>query len=102
MNMMRGKPIGSHCRMGSFPPGAPLGPYPGFSVSNLAFAQGVIGGISLSAVMLSAPPLPWYCQTPAKARFGAGDDADFEAAGCGAAWKRAKVDKPRAAVKAAM
>ncbi len=42
----------------AFPPGAPLGPYPGFSVSNLAFAHGVIGGISLSGVMLSAPPLP--------------------------------------------
>jgi len=30
--------------------------------------------------MLSAPPLPWYCQTPVKSRFGAAcEDADFAA-----------------------
>src|ERR1700730_14380904 len=99
MNMTRGKPIGSHCRMGSFPPGAPLGPYPGFSASNLAFAHGVIGGISLSAVMLSAPPLPWYCQTPVRSCFGAGDDADFEAVCCVRAWARTTVEMLSVAAK---
>src|ERR1700730_11833244 len=99
MNMMRGKPIGSHCKMGSFPPGAPLGPYPGFAASNLALAQGVIAGISLSGTMLSAPPLPWYCQTPDKSCFGAGEVGDFGAVCCGVAWARSTFEKVSAAVK---
>src|SRR5579863_3299451 len=91
--MMRGKPMGSHCRMGSFPPGAPLAPYPGFSASKRALAQGVIGGMSLSGAMGAAPISPSSCHTPDRLRFGAGagadDDADFAAVCCGAAWAAA-------------
>src|ERR1700747_2609955 len=34
-----------------------------------------MGGISFSGAVLSAPPLPWYCQTPEISRLGAGAGA---------------------------
>src|SRR5437879_6318736 len=71
-NIIRGKPVGSHCKIGSLPSGTALVPYPGRSVANLACAHGVIGGISFSGAVLSAPPLPWYNQTPDRSRLGAG------------------------------
>src|SRR5579872_293980 len=92
--MMRGKPVGSHCKMGSLPSGTALVPYQGRSVANLACAQGVIGGISFFVAVLSAPPLPWYNQTPDMSRLGAGAAVSVAAFACGA--DRAEVANAKA------
>src|SRR2546427_39951 len=61
-NRMRGKPIGEHFKMGSFPPGAALGPYPGLLASYFASPQDVSGG-KLSPGPWPPPPGA-NCQTP--------------------------------------
>lgn len=47
----------------------------------------------MSGIMGSAPPLPWYCQTPERSRFGAGADAGLGAAGDGVAWALAMAER---------
>src|SRR5580692_920445 len=55
-NKLRGIPSGSQELIGSLPnpPGTARGPYTGFAASNLAFPQGVMGGVSL--LMVRTPP----------------------------------------------
>src|SRR5579863_10243953 len=55
-NRLRGIPSGSQVLIGSLPnpPGTARGPYTGFAASNLAFPQGVMGGVSL--LMVRTPP----------------------------------------------
>src|SRR6516162_8143006 len=61
-NIIRGKPIGSHFRIGSFPPGAALGPYPGLLASYFACPHAVSGG-KWSPGPWSPPPGA-SCHTP--------------------------------------
>src|SRR5713101_4657621 len=65
---MRGKPMGSHCRIGSLPSGVALGPNPGLLESNFDWPHAVIAG--------NFPPGPWppdpgcISQTPDRSRRG--------------------------------
>jgi hypothetical protein len=71
-------------------------------VSNLTFAQGVIGGMSASGARVSALPVPWSCQTPVRSRIGTGDGNAFEGVFWGLAWANTADDNDIAATKAAM
>src|SRR6185503_3975906 len=65
-NMIRGKPIGSHFKIGSFPPGAAFGPYPGLFESYFAFPHDVkVGKLSPGPC---PPPPGANCQTPERSR----------------------------------
>ena len=53
----------------------------------------------MSGAMLSAPPVPWYCQTPERSRFGAGAEAGF-GRGLRRNPARARPDEKKKAAKA--
>src|SRR5262245_35978731 len=75
-----GKPIGSHFRMGSLPPGAALGPYPGLLASYLACPHAVSGG-KLSPGPWPPPPGA-SCHTPERSCASKGSAAS----GCVRDW----------------